>query len=163
MKVKMAVRWGLVTVTGLFTLVSLSSCAKEPYMLGIMGYNYTDRAVADFSVNGAAGSNVELSTTTAGGGKMSCCVALGRNIKAPFWIDIEYKMSALESYPPRRMIEPSGKYMKARVEVKGPIPPDPSYLEIHFYPDHHIEATISGADGPLPPRLKLERRLPFVR
>ncbi|QIE24156.1 hypothetical protein SBC1_20490 [Caballeronia sp. SBC1] len=160
---KKNIRLGLIASISLLTLVILSSCAKDPYMLGIMGYNYTDRAVADFAVNGAAGSNVELSTPTAGGGKLSCCVVLGRNIKAPFWIDIEYKMSALESYPPRRMIESSGKYVKARVEVKGPIPPDPSYLEIHFYPDHHIEAAISGADGPLPPRLKLARRLPFVR
>jgi hypothetical protein len=163
MKVKKAVRWGLIVVTGLLTLVSLLGCAKEPYMLGIMGYNYTDRAIADFAVNGAAGSNVELSTPTAGGGKMSCCVVLARNAKAPFWIDVEYQMDALESYPPRKLIEPAGHYIKARVQVKGPIPSDPSYLEVHFYPDHHIEATISGADGPLPPRLKLQRRLPFVR
>ncbi|WP_158939150.1 DUF3304 domain-containing protein [Burkholderia sp. S171] len=163
MKVMMVIRWVLAAIAGLLTLVSLSGCAKDPYMLGIMGYNYTDRAIADFAVNGAAGSNVELSTPTAGGGKTSCCVVLGGDIKTPLWIDIEYKMSALESFPPRKIIEPSGKYMKARVEVKGPIPPDPSYLGIHFYPDHHIEATISGANGPLPPRLKLERRLPFVR
>jgi len=93
---------------------------------------------------------------------MSCCVVLGRNTKTPFWVDVEYEMDALESYPPRKMIEPAGPYVKTRVEVKGPIPPDPSYLEIHFYPDH-IEAAISGADGPSPPRLKLERRLPYVR
>jgi hypothetical protein len=163
MKMKKLIRRGFIVATSLLAPASVSGCAKDPYMLGIMGYNYTDRAIADFSVNGAAGSNVELSTRTAGRGKMSCCVVLGRNIKAPFWIDIEYKMSALESYPPKRIIEASGKYTKARVEVKGPIPPDPSYVEIHFYPDHHIEATISGEDGPSGPRIKLDRRLPFVR
>jgi len=141
----------------------LSGCAKDPYMLGITGYNYTDRAVADFSVNGAGGSNVEVSSPTSGGGGLSCCVVLARNSKTPFWIDVEYEMDALESYPPRKMVEPAGPYVKTRVEVTGPIPPNPSYLEIHFYPDHHIEAAISGADGPSPPRLKLERRLPYVR
>jgi hypothetical protein len=50
-----------------------------------------------------------------------------------------------------------------KVEVKGPIPPDPSYLEIHFYPDGHIEGAIAGRDGPSPPRLKLETRFPYAR
>jgi len=131
-------------------------------MLGVTGYNYTDRAVAEFSVNGAGGSNVELSTSTDGGGKMSCCVVLGRNAKTPFWVDVEYQMDALVSYSTRKEIEPAGPYVKARVKVDGPIPPDPAYLEIHFYQDH-VEAAISGQDGPSPPRLKLNRRLPFIR
>ena len=141
----------------------LSGCKREPYMLGIEGYNYTDRAIADFSVNGAWGANVVLSTPTTGGGGTMCCVVLGRDTKTPFWVTVEYRMDALETYPPRRMIEPAGAYKTAKVEVTGPIPPDPSYLEIHFYPDGHIEAAISGRDGPSPPRLKLERRLPYVR
>ncbi|QIE24158.1 hypothetical protein SBC1_20510 [Caballeronia sp. SBC1] len=163
MIVKMAVRWSSIAVISLLIIGSLSGCEKDPYMLGIMGYNYTDRAIADFAVNGAAGSNVELSTPTGGGGKMSCCVVLARNTKAPFWIDVEYQMDALESYPPRKLIEPAGKYIKAKVQVKGPIPSDPSYLEVHFFPDQHIEVAISGQDGPSAPRLKLDRRLPFVR
>ncbi|WP_081771677.1 DUF3304 domain-containing protein [Paraburkholderia nodosa] len=138
-------------------------CKKEPYILAIIGYNYTDRAIADFSVNGQGGSNVELSTPDAGGGKESCCVVMNSDTKTPIWVDVDYKMSALESYPPRKIIEPSAPYRKARVEVTGPVPQDPSYIEIHFYPDGHIEAALSGRDGPSPPRLKLERRLPFVR
>jgi hypothetical protein len=163
MPLKKMIRWTPIAVIGLLAIMGLSGCKQEPYMLGIVGYNYTDRAVADFAVNGQGGSNLELSTPTAGGGKMSCCVVMSRSTKTPFWVDVKYKMSALESYPPRKVIEPSGPYKEARVEVKGPIPPDPSYLEVHFYPDGHIEAAISGSDGPSPPRLKLERRLPFVR
>jgi len=132
-------------------------------MLGIMGYNYTDRAIADFSVNGAWGANVALSTPTAGGGKTTCCVVLSRDTKTPFWVTVKYRMDALESYPPRRMIEPAGAYKTAKVEVTGPIPPDPGYIEIHFYPDGHIEAAISGRGALSPPRLKLESRLPYVR
>ncbi len=48
------------------------------------------------------------------------------------------------------------------VRVDGPIPPDPGYLEIHFYQDH-IEAAISGGDGPSPPRLKLQSCSDFAR
>jgi hypothetical protein len=145
------------------TCGSLLGCKKEPYMLGIMGYNYTDRAIADFSVNGAWGANVYVSTPTAGGGGTMCCVVMDRETKTPFWVTVRYQMDALEAYPPRRVIEPAGPYKTAKVEVTGPIPPDPSYLEIHFYPDGHIEAAISGSDGPSPPRLKLESRLPYVR
>ena len=47
----------------------LSACKKVPYMLSIIGYNYTDRAVADFAVNGQGGSNVFLSTPGGGEGK----------------------------------------------------------------------------------------------
>ncbi|MEX3952511.1 DUF3304 domain-containing protein [Paraburkholderia sp. EG287B] len=147
----------------LLSTATLMGCKREPYMLGVFGYNYTDRAVAYFSVNGAGGGNVELSTPTAGGGKTMCCVVMDRDTVTPFWVEVKYKMSALESYPPRKMIEPSQPYKSAKVEVTGPIPKDPSYLEIHFYPDGHIEGAISGRDGPSPPRLKLERRLPYVR
>jgi hypothetical protein len=163
MKVKKTIRLGLVAVASLLTIVSLWGCEKEPYALAVVGYNYTDRAIADFSVNRQWGGNVVLSTPTSGGGGTMCCVVMSRRTETPFWVDVEYQMDALESYPPRKMIEPAGKYVKERVEVKGPIPPDPGYLEIHFYPDHHIEAAISGQDGPSAPRLKLDRRLPFVR
>jgi hypothetical protein len=141
----------------------LSGCKPEPYMLGVFGYNYTDRAVADFSVNGAGGGGVFLSTPTAGGGKTMCCVLLDRDTRTPFSVEVKYQMDALEAYPPRRVIEPAGPYKTQRVEVTGPIPPDPAYLEIHFYPDGHIEAAISGKDGPSPPRLKLESRFTYVR
>ncbi|MET3449114.1 DUF3304 domain-containing protein [Ralstonia sp. 1138] len=149
---------------GLLIFASLSGCAKEePYMLAIIGYNYTDRAIAFFGVNGQGGSNVELSTPTAGGGKESCCVVMRKGTKTPFKVEVMYEMDALESYPPRKIIEPPGPYLTRQVEVTGPVPPDPSYLEIHFYPDGHIEAALSGRDGPSPPRLKLDRRMPFVR
>jgi hypothetical protein len=49
------------------------------------------------------------------------------------------------------------------VEVKRPIPEKPAYLEVHFYPDGHVEGAISGDDGPSAPHLMLERRLPYVR
>lgn len=153
----------LIVFLCLLSSVTLIGCKKDPYMLGVFGYNYTDRAVANFSVNGAGGGNVELSTPTAGGGKTMCCVVMDRDTKTPFWVDVKYQMDALEAYPPRTVIESAGPYKTVRVKVTGPIPPDPSYLEIHFYPDGHIEGAISGRDGPSPPRLKLETRLPYVR
>jgi len=160
--VKKTINWIFVPVLGLLILASVSGCTEDPYMLGVMGYNYSDRAIALFMVNGGGGSNVVLSTPTSGGGKLSCCVVMRKNTKTPFWINVEYQMDALETYSPRKEIEPAGPYIKTRVKVEGPIPSDPEYLEIHFYQDH-IEAAISGQDGPSPPRLKLQSRSDFAR
>src|SRR5471032_291718 len=102
MKVKNIIKSIFIAVLFLIGFPILSGCTREPYMLGVTGYNYTDRAISDFAVNEQGGGNVELSTPTDGGGKMSCCVVMGRNTKTPFWIDVEYKMDALESYPPRK-------------------------------------------------------------
>jgi hypothetical protein len=154
--------FGRVTA-GLVALVSLTSCAKDPYELDIVGYDYTDRPISDFSVNGAWGGNVELSTKTAGGGKYACCVRLNRNVKTPFAIDVEYQMGSLVDYATDKILEPESEPKKTRVDVTGPIPERPGYLEVHFYPDGHIEAAISSEDGPSPPRLKLETRKPYVR
>jgi len=92
-----------------------------------------------------------------------CCVVMDRDTKTPFWVEVKYQMDALETTPPRRMIEPAGPYKTEKVEVTGSIPPYPVYLEIHFYPDGHIEAAVSGRDGPSPPRLKLESRYLYAR
>ncbi|WP_158900847.1 DUF3304 domain-containing protein [Burkholderia sp. L27(2015)] len=159
---KNSINWISVLGLGFIVLASLAGCAKEPYMLGITGYNYTDRGVADFTVNGAGGGDIVLSKPTSGGGGLSCCVVLGKNTKTPFWINVEYQMDALETYSPRKEIAPAGPYIKTRVKVDGPIPADPEYLEIHFYQDH-IEAAITGRDGPSPPRLKLQSRSDFAR
>ncbi|MET3449106.1 DUF3304 domain-containing protein [Ralstonia sp. 1138] len=145
-------------------LVCLSGCAaQEPYTLAIIGYDYTDRAIPEFSVNGAGGGNINLSTPTSGGGGIVCCVVLSRATKTPFWVDVEYQLDELVSYETRKTIEPASPYLTRKVEVTGPIPPDPKYLTVHFYPDGHIEAAIVGRFDSLDPRLKLERRLPFIR
>ncbi|CAE6792332.1 DUF3304 domain-containing protein [Paraburkholderia nemoris] len=163
MKLKTFIRVAGFGGLGLLALNVISGCAKEPYELAIVGYDYTDRAIAEFSVDGAWAGNLELSSPTNGGGSSVCCVTLKRTIQPPFWVTVQYRKDALESYPPRKVIEPAGGYIKTKVEVKGPIPSDAAYLEIHFFPDGHLEAAVSGEDGPSSPRLKLERRLPYVR
>jgi hypothetical protein len=155
-------RWNLVAIA-LFAAVSLFGCKQDPYTLAIVGFNYTDRAVADFSVNGAWGGNLSPSTPTSGGGGTLCCVVMSRSTKMPFWVDVKYKLSALETFSPRKIIEPSGPYRTTRVEVTGAIPANPEYLEVHFYPDGHIEGSLSGPEGPSAPRLKLEARSGYAR
>lgn len=83
-------------------MLALLGCKRDPYMLGVAGYNYTNRAIADFSVNCAWGGNVFLSTPTSGGGGTVCCLFMGRDTKTPFLVTVKYQMDALEAYPPRR-------------------------------------------------------------
>ncbi|ALP67222.1 DUF3304 domain-containing protein [Paraburkholderia caribensis] len=164
MHLRKLLKVGILVGVGIVESSSLTGCAKEPYELELVGYDYTNRALLDFAVNGISGGNIFLSTKTSGGGKYACCVRLDRSTKTPFMVDVEYMREALVAYPSDKIVEPADKdHLKARVEVKGPIPEKPAYLEVHFYPDGHIEGAISGDDGPSPPRLKLERRLPYVR
>ncbi len=135
---------------------------SKPYVLKIVGYNYTDRPIAYLSVNGRGGAGVSLSISSSRAGSVGNML-LPHSTKTPFWLDIKYQKDALDSYPPRKIIEPASDYINTKVEVTGPVPANPGYVEIHFYPDGHIEAALSGADGPSPPRLKLERRFPYAR
>nr|WP_241023839.1 DUF3304 domain-containing protein [Burkholderia sp. Ac-20365] len=130
----------------------------------MVGYDYTDRALLDFSVNGISGGNVFLSTKTSGGGKYACCILLDRSAHFPLDIEVGYMREALVASPSDRILEPADtRRLIARVQLRGPIPERPAFLEVHFFPDGHIDASLSGEEGPSPPRLKLDRRLPYVR
>lgn len=45
-------------------------------------------------------------------------------------------------------------FKEQAVVFNGPIPAEPGYLELHIYPDEHVEIAITAA--PSEPRLKLE-------
>ncbi|HKR42622.1 MAG TPA: DUF3304 domain-containing protein [Paraburkholderia sp.] len=144
--------------------LGLTGCKKPPYEVELVGYDYTDRALLDFSVNGISGGNVFLSTKTSGGGKYACCLLLDRSVHLPHEIEVGYMREALVAYPSDRILQPADTdRVEKRVQLHGPMPDKPAYLEVHFYPDGHIDASLSGEDGPSLPRLKLERRLPYVR
>lgn len=42
--------------------------------LALVGYNYTDKDIDSYSVNGVGGGDIRLSTKTSGGGGIVCCV-----------------------------------------------------------------------------------------
>jgi hypothetical protein len=134
-------------------LLSTGCNAKDnaQIALGIVGYNYTDRPIASFSVNGSGGGNIYLSSLTSGGGGTVCCVSVRRNTPLPITMDVEWTWSRVE--------DDNGKVLRAgearavKAELKGPIPLTPTQFEVHFYPDGHVELAVS--DKYSPPRLKI--------
>ena len=127
------------------------AAADEEYRrfsVTIIGYNYTDTGIGYFGAAFGPGGNVEVSTPTAGGGGSACCGAVSTPLTE-------------HSSVPVRWTREGDIYCRQEVPLRGPVPPDPQYLEIHFYRDGHIEAALS--ETPSPPRLRLERHHPNSR
>lgn len=123
-----------------------AASADQPMLirgLAIEGYNYTDTGIGHFNVGYAGGGNIAVSSPTSGGGGTTCCVRAFLHGPPP---------------PPKYRVEWSrdgDTWCTQDVEVTGPIPADPGYMEVHFYRDGHIELAVS--EMPSPPRLKLEQ------
>lgn len=128
----------------------------KPVMLAIHSYNYTDRYIDQFTVNGTGGGNVSVSSPTAGGGKTTCCVAYVPGA-AVMKVQVRW-VSGGCTFTSRNMYNEESKhtryfYKVQDVTVDPKVPAQPESFEVHFYQDGHVEAAI--ADDYSPPRLKL--------
>ena len=112
------------------------------YSVVVYGYNYTDLYIDSFEVDGAGGGNLEVSIPTAGGGKHTCCTTLVSGLPEGTEFVIKWTRDRK-------------RWCEQTVKLTKPIPRDPRYLEVHFYPDGKIE--IEATRQASPPRLKLER------
>jgi hypothetical protein len=128
----------------------------KKYNLGIAGYNYTNRYIDSFWVEGSWGGNLDVSGPgTIGGG--TCCVAWSDATRLPTtvkvrWVSGGCMRQVTNSYGESRSV-PQHYFTEREVPLKGPLPPEPNYIEVHFYPDGHVEAAITAS--PSEARLKL--------
>lgn len=130
----------------------------ESHTLTILGYNYTNRYIDQFSVNGAGGSNLQVSTPEEGGGKGTCCAVWVDGTPLPVTMHVQWVADTCvefltNKYGERRATA-RNTYKEQDVLFKGPVPADPNNLEVHFYPDGHIEIAITKM--PSKPLLKLD-------
>jgi hypothetical protein len=137
----------------------------EPIGLTINGYNYTDRYIDSFTVNGQGGGNLYLSTPTSGGGGGVCCVSWTPGGQLPKKVIVRWvgaycmydvRTSAGEVFPTRQSL-----WRQAIAELNGPIPVNPRTFEVHIYKDAHVEVAITEFESP--PRLLLQRDENFRR
>ena len=114
----------------------------KTHMLGIVGYNYTHRYIHTFEVGGQGGGNVFLSTETAGGGKTYCCIGYNQQRALPIKMKVRwtfgYKRDAQGN-----IVVPDETH-ETTAELRGPVPPDPRFLEVHFMPDLMVELRMTS-------------------
>ncbi|MFT3858323.1 MAG: DUF3304 domain-containing protein [Aquabacterium sp.] len=128
--------------------------ASQAQGLLIQGYNYTDTHIDSFTVNGVGGGNVFVSSPTTGGGKSACCYSFDplSNARVTIRWAASYCMYTAtnkygETYQWRKSL-----FREDVIPVEGLGIREASALEVHFYPDGHVEAAITA--GHSPPRLQ---------
>lgn len=133
------------------------SSPKRSHSLAIIAYNYTDRYMDSFEVNGQGGGNVRISNEGAGGGSQVCCVRWTDGSTLPKKVTVKWvggycirhdKTSDGEEFRRRESL-----WKIADLQFNGPVPANPRNFEVHFYRDGHIELAMS--EDYSPPRLML--------
>lgn len=125
----------------------------SPAMLTLVGYNYTDREIAQFSVDGASGGNIHVSGPNGGGGGSACCV---RHLSADEKKYYKIRWHASSCRYGETASGPHYSYDLHRFYRELDIPVDkepsntPSYFEVHFFPNGTVSARITAeASAPI--------------
>ena len=116
----------------LLGLLLLGACnSQDTRSVTVIGYNYTERPIYTFSVNGVGASNL-FAKQKYGGGKDSCCIdiTVGQPVEIKWLYDTTEKQYLAGLREENR---------STTVIVPPPTVPEAEYLEVHFYPDHHVE------------------------
>lgn len=112
------------------------------YSVVAYGYNYTDLYIDSFEVDGAGGGNLAVSTADSPGGGHTCCAVVTSGLPLGTSFNIKWTRDRK-------------RWCEQDVPLTKPIPSEPRYFEVHFYPDGRIEIEVTRKASP--PRLPLER------
>lgn len=119
--------------------------------LTIVGYNYTPRYIDDFSVDGQGGGNLYVSGPTSGGGGSVCCISYVQGAPAGEvvvrWQSGGCMFRVASGLVGGRTHLAHSFYRELKVRIDPRIPDRPENLEVHFYPDGHVEAAISASES----------------
>lgn len=125
------IRKKVLPVALLGSSVMFSACnAEDTRSVTVVGYNYTERPLF-FSVNGA-GDHLFRGE---GGGGFSCCTSI--TIGKPVEVKWSYSSTAKQYKAGLRKENHAATMIAPPPEV-----PEAEYLEVHFYPDHHVELAL---------------------
>lgn len=132
-------------------------------LLGLVGYNYTDRHISEYSVDGASGGYVRLSSRTGGGSGTTCCVKIQRNYRDRMTVKVRWQVDGCTYLIKDDRTGEADKvryfyYKEAEVEVLHRDGGDPQYIETHFFPDGSVKVQLTESMSR--PILDLDRKRP---
>jgi len=129
----------------LLAAIVLTGCGKkEPVMLGIVGYNHTERYIDSFSVGGQGGGNVFA--TSSGG--IVCCIGYRPSRPLPIEMEVEWVWGSEEDEN-QKLTRPRER-ASYRATLNGPVPKEPHYLEVHIFQDSTVQLRIVNYPSPFP-------------
>lgn len=136
--------------------------ARDEHLgVDLIGYNYTDSHINNYSVDGSDGGDIRLSSPTSGGGGIVCCISL--SIRNPLIVRVRWQVGSC-SYMMKSSITGRTQklvhdfYKEEYVEVRRPKGMRPRHLESHFYPDGSVMVLLT--DNMSLPRLSLSEARP---
>lgn len=133
---------------------------KEKYfILGLVGYNYTDRHISDYTVKGAGGADVRLSSSTGGGSGITCCVRLKKQSVITPRVKVRWQYDGCVYFVKNDRTGASEwvrhyYYREMEVDLQRADSGTPRYVETHFYPDGTVQ--VFSTDYFSAPRLILD-------
>lgn len=125
----------------------ISSAGLNP-ALALIGFNYTDRDIEDYSVKGVGGGDVRLSSSTSGGGGSTCCISFS-SVRPPLGkVKVRWQSDGCMYLLKNEITGKSQKirhlyYKEASVDVKDISLGNPRYIETHFYPDGIVQVLLT--------------------
>ena len=123
----------------------------------IQGYNYTDDYINSFTVDGQGGGNLYVSGLTSGGGKSVCCASFSPGTPLPIKLKVRWVGAYCMEYETnvfgRTSAYRKGLWQEAEALAVDLSQGKPRALEVHIFPDGHVEAAIT--QGYSRPRLVL--------
>lgn len=124
---------------GLFLLFALLGCQKsnrppdkESVPAGITGINHTTTYIANFTVEGAAGSNLPSIQDGGGGGKTSCCIVLPHHYRAGLTAKVRWNHT-----------ETRDDHWKETTATVLPYPDGAGDAWVNFLPDDRVVIVVS--------------------
>lgn len=130
---------------------------EERVSLALVGYNYTNRYIDSFSVNGQGGGNLYVSSSSGGGGGAVCCVwyrpGTTNNKITVRWQSGACYYRSRSQISEEVFVRLHAFYTEKEVSVSDNVPANAKYMEVHFYPDGSVQAAVTAEESM--PRLLL--------
>lgn len=132
-------------------------------LLGLVGYNYTDRHISNYSVNGSDGGDIIMSSPTSGGSGVSCCLRLSNSQGGLARVKVRWQVDGCVYLVRDNSTGKADKvrhyyYREVVVEVQRPVEAVSRYVETHFYPDGSVQVLLTKTMSS--PLLILDERRP---